>query len=641
MPARVDPPRKQSYRKLRSHGWSRAQSARRAGVSEGWAAKDDKRRQAERDRSDSTDKLGGINYERLTYEERLPQPRQRDELSIPATRALDDFGYFRRRYFGRVASPWQEDAAHQMLALLESQQKEFVVVNCPPGSGKSTLFTHDIPAWLTCRRREIRGLIGSRAATKAAAYTGRLRNTFQRTHRVTADEELIRKGRAYDAEAYLAEDFGIFRPTNPDIWRREEFTVAQYDSQTTDEKEPTWTSFGMESASLGWRVDFIVWDDVVDNSTIRTVDMQEKQQDWWESEAETRLEPDGVLVLQGQRLSAFDLYRHCLDMPAGMPDDDAEPDPDAPKKYHHIVYKAHYEDRCQGGAHRDLEPYPASCLLDPDRVSWRELKQVRARKEQKYRVVYQQEDVDPESVLVQKAWIEGGKDSSGFEAPGCWDHHRRLWEIPKGLAEPIVLIATADPSPTKFWAIELWAYHPATEQHFLLDLIRRSMDAPDFLDFDYNNGVFSGVMEEWQQASKAIGHPIRHWVVEINAAQRFLIQFDHVKQWCRKNSVIIVPHSTTRNKSDPEFGVQSIAPHFEHGRVRLPGSRADDARIASLKLVDEVTRWPDTSTEDCVMAAWFYFWNLPKIGKPRPIAAPLWRPTWLDRRPKPEKVGVR
>ena len=49
---------------------------------------------------------------------------------------------------------------------------------------------------------------------------------------------------SYDAEATLAQDYGIFKPQNPDVWRREEFTVEQFEETQTGEKEPTWTAFG-------------------------------------------------------------------------------------------------------------------------------------------------------------------------------------------------------------------------------------------------------------------------------------------------------------------------------------------------------------------------------------------------------------
>jgi hypothetical protein len=156
------------------------------------------------------------------------------------------------------------------------------------------------------------------------------------------------------------------------------------------------------------------------------------------------------------------------------------------------------------------------------------------------------------------------------------------------------------------------------------------MDAPDFLDWDHNNRCFSGLMHEWQNVSKEIGYPIRAWIVEANAAQRFLLQYDHVKRWQRLAGVNIVPHTTAKNKSDPNFGVQTIAPHYQYGRVRLPG--APNARLTALKLVDEVTRYPEGGSDDCVMAQWFLEWNLPRLFRPANTQPTLLRrPAWLRR----------
>lgn len=52
-------------------------------------------------------------------------------LSERAKRGWDDFDYFRRVYLGRVPSPWQVEAAYKIVQYLESEEKEFLVLNCP------------------------------------------------------------------------------------------------------------------------------------------------------------------------------------------------------------------------------------------------------------------------------------------------------------------------------------------------------------------------------------------------------------------------------------------------------------------------------------------------------------------------------
>src|SRR5690606_4279018 len=168
----------------------------------------------------------------------------------------------------------------------------------------------------------------------------------------------------------------------------------------------------------------------------------EAQREWWDNEGETRLEPGGLLLLVGQRLSSSDLYRYCLDKVAGIEELDGEEDIDrASKMYHHIIYRAHDEKRCRAAEDpsvhdRDATPQlpdgSGGCLLDPRRLNWRMLENKR-KNSTDFATVYQQEDADPSQVLVPKLWVTGGVGTDGVEYPGCWDNDRGLWEIPEGL----------------------------------------------------------------------------------------------------------------------------------------------------------------------------------------------------------------
>jgi hypothetical protein len=568
-------------------------------------------------------------------EQHAVDPVAADRLPPNAARALEDFGYFRWRYFGRRATAWQEEAAYTIKDLLESPNREFAVLNCPPGTGKTTTFTHDIPTWLICRDRTIRELLGHATQRNATAYSRHVRNTLSRVRPLTNDA-------GQQSEGILAADYGRFKPANGDLWRAEEFVVAQFNDDFLDDKEPTCAAFGRESETIGHRANLVVWDDLVTKAILRNAEQIDAQREWWVDVAEKRLEPAGLLLLQGQRLGPEDLYRYCLDMPdvTELEGDDftEEQLAQAPKKYIHIVYPAHVEKLCKGGDHKDAEGYPNGCILDPVRLPWRDIRR-EERNNLNYRTVYQQEDINPAAVLVPKLWVDGGVDpATGEHFQGCWDRDRGLAEIPRGLAPPVLSIATADPSPTKFWAIEWWLVHPLSNQHFLLDLIRQSMDAPDFLDWNQNGGVFSGIMDEWQTRSEQMGAPITHWVVENNAAQRFMLQYDHVHRWRRKRGVTIIPHATHLNKVNPDYGVETVKNLYRYGQVRLPGLQnrngvRDPGRLAAMKLVDEVTRYPESRTDDCLMAQWFLTYNLPGLIRAQvPDVVQQRRPSWLKKR---------
>ena len=216
----------------------------------------------------------------------------------------------------------------------------------------------------------------------------------------------------------------MFKPEGSVLWTAQAFIVSQLDDRPITEKEPTWSAYGLDTAFIGGRFDFCIWDDVTEDKFLTTADRIDKQRDRWDKVAEKRLEPGGLLVIQGQRLGPEDLYRHCLDKKVGSSTVmehqgccDAEPG----KKYHHIVFKSHYEDRCTG-EHDSKKYYPDSCLLDPYRLPWRELEAEMENGASNFMTVYQQEDVDPARTLVNLMWINGGTDPDTKEQfPGCWD----------------------------------------------------------------------------------------------------------------------------------------------------------------------------------------------------------------------------
>lgn len=519
----------------------------------------------------------------------------------PRTRdALGDFSYFRLRYLGRRDTPWQRQAAEQLRTYLESPDEEFVVVNCPPGSGKSTLFTHDIPLWLLCRDRSLRCMVGSRTERQAAQYVARIRRT------------LMMRIRADGAETTLMHDFGSFRPAERDLWRRGDFVVAQPGVDHT-EKESTFSAFGFDSAFLGGRFDLVVWDDLVDRHALRTAEAREAMQVWFETEAESRLEPGGLFVLQGQRLAGDDLYRYALDLKL----EDGSP------KYRHIVFRAHDDEHCDKVHARDAPPWPSGCLLDPVRVPWRTLAAKKLASPFRYRTVYQQEDGQG-SGLVHPGWIDGGT-IDGVTHRGCWDP-RSAGAYPPIDAANTVSYVGVDPSPTKDWALFHAVYDVATESRHVIDLFRGPMEISGLLDFDHGSGRWRGIMEEWQIRSEAAGFPIRAWIIEVNAAQRFLIAQSSMQRWATRHRCDLMPHTTTSRKSDPDYGPQILAPLYRHGLARLPGASRE--RVATL--VEDVTRWTPDSTLpfDALMAQWFTEVKLDALA-PAPRTWERWTPSWV------------
>jgi hypothetical protein len=376
---------------------------------------------------------------------RLPPPLRRDELSRDALESLDDFEKFRRRYFGHVSTPWQVETAHRVVEWLASPETVMAVENVFPGAGKTTLRI-DIAAWVTARDRRIRGGFGSRKETNAGRDVTRLRRMLERPTPPKAKPFDLAQGLAVDAEACLAMEHGSFKPLTREIWTKGEFVVAQFDEELVEEREPTWSCYGIDSAQLSNRFEFVAWDDPDDKATLRTMSAVESHRLTWDDECETRVEQGGLFWVIQQRLAVHDTSRYCLDKRVPVEEGDEELDGTLMPVYRHIVYKAHYEDRCEGRHGLDAPPYPEGCLLDPKRGRWggpNGLRAISMTKPRNFRLSYQQEDVEADDVLVPELWIAGGTDpESGELLPGCWDNRRELCQLPEGLVGPLLSIAT-------------------------------------------------------------------------------------------------------------------------------------------------------------------------------------------------------
>lgn len=566
---------------------------------------------------------------RSHYVYRNVEPIPYEKLGPEAQRAWNDFPYFQRRYFGRVPLPWQEEAALKVVEWLLSDEEEYAVINAPPGVGKTLLFTHDIPAWLIVRNRGIRILLGAVTGNLAGNYVARLRTTMELTKPMQAKPQELATGAAFDAESTLASDFGRFKPLERDLWTRDAFVVAQMDNSRVTEKEPTVQGFGFDSEFIGNRVDFSNWDDLVNPRRQRSVLSREQLRNDYDTLAETRLEPRGVHLLTGQRLAGDDLYRYCLDkrIPELVDDETGDILEEVPK-YHHLCFPAHLEDeRCHAENHKkDAPSYPEGCLLAPKRLSWRKLSGIKHDTPDLYEVVYQQKDTNPTSVLVPRDWVNGVGDY-----PGCLDMDRDRLELPEGLIPPLHSILTVDPSGVQYWAIQWWIYQPATEQRFLMDLLKKPLKANEFLEQNPGNGDYSGVLEEWWQTSKALGWPITHVVVEINAAQRYLVAYKFSRDWFTKRGVQLIQHTTHKNKTDPDKGVWTTRESWRMGRIRLPYKDHHLGRLESSKLIDEVTTYPTGQTTDQVMAMWFMELQIPKLFPPDTGPSYDWRPGFVHR----------
>lgn len=587
------------YRDNRDHGLTVELSAAKAGLSPSSAYRYE--RGEEKSQGVRAALQSGVTPPQWDDESvAVPKPDSRVandkfEPSPEALNSLDDFEMFRMRYFGRKSQPWQVKAAFQVAKMLSTREREYVVMNEPPGSGKSTLFTHDVVCWMIARDRSIRIQIGSRTERQARMYVSRVKRSLERDAPMRASADDKEQGIASDATNTLAEDFSAFKPDGrSDMWRGEGLVVQQLDGVALDDKEPTVSAWGMDSGFLGGRFDLIIWDDLVDAKNTKSEEARNNLKDLYFTEMETRLEPGGLLLLQGQRIAPEDLYRTALDQRRY----DEQP------KYTHVVYQAHDEGKCKGVHSKKARAWPYGCLLDPYRLPWRTLETVRTNNPRTFALMYQQEDGAGTGGLIERAWLEGGVDTYGDQTVGCFDNNRVIRQLPVADTTKLWSFITVDPSPTEYWGVLRWLYDDDTQRWYLMDIRRLRLRPDDWLAYDMGANTFTGELVKMMDNAEGEGFPVTDVMVEINAAQRWLLSQPHVQLFQKRTKVRFIQHTTNRNKLDPLFGVETIAGPFKDGRIRIPWGDAA-TRIEFKPLIDELLRYPDSTTTDLVMSTWF------------------------------------
>ena len=542
----------------------------------------------------------------------LPAPKTLEKLGTDARAALADINLHSEMFFARHPSPWRYEAGMRVGELLASPDREFIDVNMFPGIGKTTFWTHDLPAWLISGGffedpgfgRAIRMMFGSRVMKVATHYVLRLRRSLE------LRRPFYDKDQRKAAEFVLQMEYGRFKPDQSVgeelIWSQEQFLVAQMLEVDIYEKEPTVQAASQESGFLGERVNLSVWDDIAVTANSTSPEIAGATDGWFEDEAETRVEPGGLLALVGQRLGPLDLHRKRLD--ARQEDEQGRQVP----IYKHMIYPAHHDRLCDGN-HRQWDPSTNDgCMTDIKRLSVNDW--MKAKGKTNYLTVYQQEDADPAKILVQHAWLTGDVDHAGFQAPGSYDRDRGFWEWPAKVGD-LIDYCSVDPAAGNWWAFEWWAVSPESRHNYLIEGRRGKLAAGTLLDWDNERQEFTGWMHEMQVKSYELGHPIRVWVIEGVSAFKFLFQYEHFRRWRNAfPNVSVIPHETQRNKTDPELGVEALMPNrYRTGMKHLPKGRGIEA-LNYLKIKEkELTTYPFAETYDTVMSDWMGEWNLDRI----------------------------
>jgi predicted phage terminase large subunit-like protein len=201
-------------------------------------------------------------------------------------RALNDTGYFAKRYFGMDLYgnqiEWDKYFNDHQKALLEA----------PVGHAKSHLVAFMKILQEICRDRRVRILYGTE--------TARL-----------AEDNIIRIGHQLRYNIKIVEDFGVFYDRH-NKWTGDRLEVLGSEKMF---KEPTIIGVGLGGAIEGARFTLGVLDDPIDLKSMNSEAERRKAKQWYDNTFYPRLEPDARVWIIGSAWHQDDLYVHIAKKP--------------------------------------------------------------------------------------------------------------------------------------------------------------------------------------------------------------------------------------------------------------------------------------------------------------------------------------
>jgi hypothetical protein len=492
-------------------------------------------------------------YQAHKQEQAARKDASRFKLNSEAASLLDDFPAFRSRCFkvpdvrGHVLQGlpyltpgfqrnWGE-AIEDILA-----DPGILLILAPPRHGKSEFLAHHL-TWRIVKNPNLRALWVGGNEDIAKQSVGQVRDEL--ANNASLRELFLPPGAAFRPQGRSGLD-----------WSSQKFTVAT--RSITGIKSATLTAIGKGGKILSRDADLIVVDDIVDHASSLTEGSRDQDWRWFRTQLMSRREPHTAVVIIGSRQHFADIYSHLL----------------ADERVARIVDTAHDEASCKGEPHGDCLLFPAMRGYD-----WLE-QQEHSLGRELFEMVY-----------LNRPRAEGEALFTLEPIRACYNFSRTLGDIPPDTR----LIGGLDPATRGFQAGFCWAYNPATQKRFMVDLSNR------------RGAGIAGALElfkHWYALYK-----LTVWVVEANAFQSSIIQDKEIREWAATHGVTIRPHYThAGNKWDHNMGVSSLARLFDLSLIDLPyGNEA--ARKATEAYTRQLLAFESgplrRAKSDLVMASWF------------------------------------
>lgn len=351
-------------------------------------------------------------------------------------------------------------------------------------------------------------------------------------------------------------------------WSQTEIKVAQ--NRVVGQKSSTLLALGRTSKILSRDVDFLVVDDLEDFDTTREAAQRQYSRNKF-VEIGTRKEERTAWVYIGSRQHPDDLAKYLLKK--------------ASKDGWRVHQTSAHDEACM------LDPEDAmlhtSCMLFPKIRSYRWLMEKKSESEGfgipgVYEMRYLNRPIPTTGIVFDVPRIRGNLDRSRG--------------IGTGELIPGILYAGLDPSSRNTQAAFCWHYGNKTIS--MVDLAEQ------------HAGGFEGalrIIREWHEL-----YGLTHWYYEDNSQQIEFFRDPRMKALKAELGLTISPHTTGRNKQDPELGISSMAQFYHNGTINLPYGTAE-ARSKTEVLLRQLELWTTDGVRrgagqtDIKMASWFPF----------------------------------
>lgn len=516
------------------------------------------------------------------------------------------FAEWRKRFLGMETYPHQqqwvdllegrEPVIHHPSITYEPGNARRLLINTPPFHAKSTVLTQHYVAYRICMNPEIRVVIVSKTQKQAAKY-------LYSVKRILTERQFAELHAAYAPP-------GGFKPERNEgsVWARTMIYVAGRGDDAIDPagKDPTVEAIGIGGQLQGARADLIIIDDCEDPGN---VGQWENHLDWINEVVQSRLY-SGKIVVVGTRVAPTDIFSALRDGSnflsgkspwtyLGQPCvlEFAEDPADWVTLWPRSTVPLDVEDE------EKIEPDENGLYPTWDGPALARIRE--GIKPRSWALLYMQQPIGDDATF-NPACVNGSVDRRRKPGPlrvGEWGGRREgaqgvhtvLSIDPAGTGEAFMLAYAVDRTP-----------NPATGDmdRWVLNAWMGNHTTPDW----YADQIEAIVPE----------YGVNEIVVESNGYANWIIHYKRIVNYCRNRGIPIMPHYTSHNKQDPDFGVASMAPLFGTVRRHVEGGREVFNRDNAIHLPD-----PDKSAGVKALIEQLVSWQPGKLGKNLRMDGPM------------------